>query len=635
MENENIFADLGKVGRRKKTGANKAKPQSIPAKQTEKEKRPVYDFEYVDQENQGIKIVRSFLKIANKSKPIESVVRLFRRIQKMIAERIITKKSAFHKEVDTIQHTLVKALNNARGQTVTVAFENYIFDQFYKVSRSEKVRPSVGYLKRYVSLIGKPFSRDLKKSLESMLNNLDKMVQRKLITKSDPYFARIKMAYNAIQKALKTSSAIKIESTELNGLNGIIQKESDNSFFDLGREDNLTGFEQIVENQKSAISKKQPQKNVLSAEEFGKMEFESMELSPYWEKILGDIEPNCFMIVYGRKFQGKSVFLLTLANYFATHHGKVLYIWPEQYCSKSGRKQILELNLNNTKNLLFANELSEVPQEIFNASQFIFVDSASDAGYSAQEIETIIEKYPQKGWIFSLQSTKTGSFRGSEEFAHLPDVLLKIEDRQIFIEKNRHLSFDQTQTSYPIEMKSKLVEDSVLGKNGSKGENADQIYPQNIDSFYPFKESHKDIPEIKISLKHDPKFQDKIISNSKESASIFRSLFNVDEINTQEMFYVLFLNQANKVLGYYFLSKGDIAKTFVPEKIILAIALKSLASGVILCHNHPSGNLKPSINDLNTTQTLKEQLHFFEINLLEHIILTDGGFFSFADERLL
>jgi len=99
-----------------------------------------------------------------------------------------------------------------------------------------------------------------------------------------------------------------------------------------------------------------------------------------------------------------------------------------------------------------------------------------------------------------------------------------------------------------------------------------------------------------------------------------------------EEFWILLLNRANKVIARERVSLGGVAGTVVDAKIIFRKALESLASGIILCHNHPSGNLNPSRADLEITQRLKKAGETLEINVLDHLIITDGGYTSFADE---
>ena len=102
-----------------------------------------------------------------------------------------------------------------------------------------------------------------------------------------------------------------------------------------------------------------------------------------------------------------------------------------------------------------------------------------------------------------------------------------------------------------------------------------------------------------------------------------------------EEFHVLLLNRSNAVIRREFVSRGGVSGTVVDPKIIFKIALDNLASSVILCHNHPSGNLRPSEQDISLTKKIKEAGSLLEIPVLDHLIITDTGYFSFADEGMM
>ncbi|MGI8891894.1 MAG: RadC family protein [Bacteroidia bacterium] len=103
----------------------------------------------------------------------------------------------------------------------------------------------------------------------------------------------------------------------------------------------------------------------------------------------------------------------------------------------------------------------------------------------------------------------------------------------------------------------------------------------------------------------------------------------------KEEFWIILLNRANIVIGKKRISEGGVAGTVADSKIIFKEAVDKLASSIILSHNHPSGNVKPSDADLKLTKRLKEAGQIFEIPVLDHIIITQNSFYSFADEGLM
>lgn len=102
-----------------------------------------------------------------------------------------------------------------------------------------------------------------------------------------------------------------------------------------------------------------------------------------------------------------------------------------------------------------------------------------------------------------------------------------------------------------------------------------------------------------------------------------------------EVFAILFLNRANKVNHFEIISEGGITGTVADPRVILRKALEQDAVNIILCHNHPSGSLKPSRADEELTQKIKEAARFLDIAVLDHLIVSDRGYYSFADEGLL
>lgn len=102
-----------------------------------------------------------------------------------------------------------------------------------------------------------------------------------------------------------------------------------------------------------------------------------------------------------------------------------------------------------------------------------------------------------------------------------------------------------------------------------------------------------------------------------------------------EEFYAVFMSRANRIVGHECISRGGVSGTVADAKLIFLPALQKLASGIILAHNHPSGTLRPSNADVTLTKKIKEGAKTLDMNLFDHLIIGDGGYFSFADEGLL
>ena len=126
--------------------------------------------------------------------------------------------------------------------------------------------------------------------------------------------------------------------------------------------------------------------------------------------------------------------------------------------------------------------------------------------------------------------------------------------------------------------------------------------------------------------------QKPIITNSTDVATYLQVLL---KDYRQEVFAVVFLNRANKINHFEIVSEGGITGTVADPRIILRKALEENAVSLILCHNHPSGNLKPSMADQELTLKIKEAARYFDIKVMDHVIVSDEGYFSFADEGMI
>lgn len=147
------------------------------------------------------------------------------------------------------------------------------------------------------------------------------------------------------------------------------------------------------------------------------------------------------------------------------------------------------------------------------------------------------------------------------------------------------------------------------------------------------KEYKTKIPQY--SLKSIPSdFIKSKISDSRDGFKYIKQFYG-DDINIYESFFILLLNRVNNTIGYVKISQGGIVGTIVDIQLIAKYAIESLSKGVILAHNHPSGNLKPSPEDKLTTEKIAKALKLFEIPVLDHLIISEDAFYSFADEGIM
>lgn len=145
------------------------------------------------------------------------------------------------------------------------------------------------------------------------------------------------------------------------------------------------------------------------------------------------------------------------------------------------------------------------------------------------------------------------------------------------------------------------------------------------------------ISEVKLTYQSKIKASDRIrISGSLDAFNVLWEHWDHSTIEHIEEFKILLLNRSNHVLGLAELFRGGGSGTVIDQRVIFQYCLKANAHGLILAHNHPSGNLKPSEADITITRKIKEGSVLLNVSLLDHLIITpDKAYFSFADEGLL
>jgi DNA repair protein RadC len=138
---------------------------------------------------------------------------------------------------------------------------------------------------------------------------------------------------------------------------------------------------------------------------------------------------------------------------------------------------------------------------------------------------------------------------------------------------------------------------------------------------------------LELGIRRDAAYKKKdVVLHSKDIADFLRAKL---QYKKHEVFAVIFLTRSNKVTHYEVVSEGGITGTVADPRIIIKKALAHDAVSVILCHNHPSGSVKPSRQDEELTQKIKNAAMLFDIKVIDHIIVSEDGYYSFADEGII
>jgi DNA repair protein RadC len=145
------------------------------------------------------------------------------------------------------------------------------------------------------------------------------------------------------------------------------------------------------------------------------------------------------------------------------------------------------------------------------------------------------------------------------------------------------------------------------------------------------KKMFNNVAEIEVVYK--PAISDKpIISRSLDAYNVLVNFFPSETLCLQERFVAMYLNRSNRVIGVYHMSTGGITGTVVDVRLLLSVALKTAATGIIIGHNHPSNNLQPSNTDKQLTSKIKEGCSLLDLQLLDHLIITSVGYLSFSEQ---
>lgn len=137
--------------------------------------------------------------------------------------------------------------------------------------------------------------------------------------------------------------------------------------------------------------------------------------------------------------------------------------------------------------------------------------------------------------------------------------------------------------------------------------------------------------EVQLSYKRKHELSHGKITTSQSANECIRKVFPIEQICYREHMYALYLDNSNNILGYHLLSIGGITGTLVDIRVLMQGALLTNAIGLILFHNHPSNKLQPSLSDKNLTQKIICSAETLDLKVIDHLIIGENGYFSFAD----
>jgi hypothetical protein len=437
----------------------KSKP-SNKAKKTKIASATTQNVKHVEHIREEVKFIKRYVGLHNKVKSPQAILTFIKALQRSIVQKFIRKTSPLASEIEMIQEKLVQAYNRMKGEE-SFAINEKDLHHLMVIAGGEKVYPSITVIKRFIGLQGK----EDEKKINAFLKYLENLVEKKSITKDDPYADKLKAIYKAIKQ--RTSRTIAISKAELNGLENIVKaclpaeastydKASVNKSVKAGTRKN--GIGKIYDTNGKTLrpckrktyldasrgacllagqtgAQHKGLSGVLTAEQMANRTLDLLNFFSYWQSLFGNPARNFTFMLHGEPHNGKTIFLLKFAQFLAENFGEVLYVSSEEFASPTMTKKVGEF-LNPLPAILhFAENLKDPDLSKY---QFIILDSVNDLGLKINEYRELRKEHPDTAFIFILQHTKAGDFRGGKDWEHLAEIVGEVHKGLVTTTKNRY-----------------------------------------------------------------------------------------------------------------------------------------------------------------------------------------------------
>jgi hypothetical protein len=406
-----------------------SKPKEKKIKQSEKPK----NVKHVEHIREEVKFIKRYVGLHNKVRAPKTILSFIKALQKSIVQKLIRKNSPLAEEIEMIQNKLVLAYNKMKGEE-SFAINDKDLAHLVAIAGGEAVYPSIAVIKRYIGLQG----QSDEKKIHSFMKYLEDLVEKKKIVKDDPYADKVNAIYKSIKQ--RTSAKISISKAELNGLEGIVKacgcKHEVGKIYDTGgRKLRPCKSKTYSDASQGACSHNKGLNGVLTAEEMANRKLDLLNFFSFWHSLFGNPARNFTMMFHGEPHNGKTIFLLKLAQFLATNFGKVLYVSSEEFASPTMTKKVNEFLSPLPSRLSFAENLQDPDLSEY---QFIIMDSVNDLGLKINEYKELRKDHPDKAFIFILQHTKSGDFKGGKDWEHIAEIAGEVHKGVVTITKNRY-----------------------------------------------------------------------------------------------------------------------------------------------------------------------------------------------------
>lgn len=320
----------------------------------------------------------------------EKALRILNSLQKAIVEKVIRKTSPYADEIMKVQNHLIKIVDSKDGNAVIEIAEKY-----KEIGKSQKVSPDIAIIKAFISMQGK---EGVKEKAQKLLNRINALYPRQ-----NTNSVEVKIIYNSLSNYISGFKPnLEIDAQTLSGLYG------------------LAGIE--FETPKSGTS--------VQSTQFLGATFDTLPFTGKWADFIGKPNRNFKIMIYGKAGSGKSTVAIKFAHYLASNVGlRVLYVAGEEKLGHTLREKVERLNAA-TPNLYFNDKL---PKDL-SKFDVVFIDSINTLALEPADLERLPNN---KAYVWILQCTKAGNYRGSQAFEHNADAVIEVADMTAQMGKNR------------------------------------------------------------------------------------------------------------------------------------------------------------------------------------------------------
>jgi hypothetical protein len=422
----------------KQSKAGPGKQRSAIAKEKKDGKKKMADKGHakkVEHIRDEVKFIKRFVSLHNKVKSPESILAFIKSLQRAIVQKLIRKTSPLAHEITAIQDKLIAAYNKMKGDESFKIKEDEL-SKLVVIAGGEQVYPSINIIKRYVGLQGKNLDGE---TIRRIMKQIENALEKKKIAENDPYIDKVKGIYNSLKRKA-IGEKLSIAKAELNGLAGIVngcscKKDLGKIYKTNGKKLRPCKSKSYSDASRGACSHNRGLNGVLTAEEMANRKLDLLNFFSFWLSLFGMPSKNFTAMFHGEPHNGKTIFLLKLAQFLAENFGNVLYVSSEEFASSTMTKKVGEFLNPFPKRLHFAENLKDPDLSQYD---FVILDSVNDLGLKVNDYKEIRKDYPETAFIFILQHTKSGDFKGGKDWEHMAEIVGEVRKGIVTMTKNRY-----------------------------------------------------------------------------------------------------------------------------------------------------------------------------------------------------